>query len=268
MKSFVDYRLEKIYISKDLIPLFDFIKVMQNELDVLIKLQDRLDEIKQVYITSLELNAFLCSKIDNADTILAGFEKWRTLSKNINNKEFIDKFFHITISRPEFLTLFSYLDVIISLYVSYNNQTRDDKFIIEKSKDEKRKFIAKYLLNKKNNFYFAKNSKRLWNISPKDIINCRNSLVHFYSPKDIAIKDNRHNFDHETLKSVKSNNLKVLDSNDLLNLIESWFLHFIKELSEDKDKDFEKFNSKLKFVLDIIDNESAKIVSAKAIISK
>lgn len=262
MKSFVDYRWEKIYISKDLIPLFNFIMVMQNELDVLIKLQDRLDEIKQIYITSLELNKFLASKLENPDEILSWFEKWWILCSAHKNN-FINKFFHITISRPEFLTLFSYLDVIISLYVSYTYQTRDDKFIIEKSKDEKRKFIAKYLLDKKNNLYFSKNSKRLWNISPKDIISCRNSLVHFYSPKDIAIKDNRHDFDHETLKLIKSNNLKVLDSNDLLNLIESWFLYFIKELSEDKDKDFEKFNSKLKFVLDIIDNESAKALISK-----
>lgn len=210
-----------LVISPNISSIFDFLIKIDSEILSVLEFNKKLDVIKIDISEILKLTSHL-SKIIQDNNLDLNYE----IDNNI--LKIWEKFNFLIPTRAEFIILFSYLEVLFSVYISFEKEI-DDKELIRKevmNSEETRKFISKFILNI-NNDYFNKNSKKLWWITSVQLRDLRNSLTHFYSLWDslIVLVNDNSNTENKKItndfKSVGLKNIYPLSSFDLYKLL-SW----------------------------------------------
>ncbi|MDR3168694.1 MAG: hypothetical protein LBU27_02880 [Candidatus Peribacteria bacterium] len=82
--------------------------------------------------------------------------------------------------RVKMIALFAFMETIFCLITIYDSKLSDEREIIKKSNNDLPKWIGKYILTKRNDFY-KQNISRFKKITTKNLILLRNSLTHFFS---------------------------------------------------------------------------------------
>lgn len=249
-----------LIISSDISFIFDFLIKIDTEILSILEYNKKLEDIRKDTSEILKLTSHL-AKIIQDNNLNLDYK----IDTNLLN---IWKKFNFCVpARAEFIILFSYLEVLFSIYISFNKEI-DDKDNIRNeimNSEETRKFISKFLLNKDNN-YFNKNSKKLWWINPKKIRELRNSLTHFYSLWDswIIIVNNNSNSENKKMmkdfEKVWLDNTYPLSSFDLYKLLSWAFWILIQTMNDLYCEDKATFERKIKFIKNIVDNHWAVIL--------
>lgn len=166
---------KNIFISPDLVPIFEFLMDIEKEVESLLGFDKKLRSIRLQYAETIALVQHLAKKLkDNGiDFEFNLTEKPETIA---------DKLKLYLPLRSQMIVLFSNLEVLFCLSIAYQNKTDNDKEIRDAAKDSKvvRKFINSYCLTEKNE-WFKKNKGIISGISAKKLRGLRNSLTHFFS---------------------------------------------------------------------------------------
>lgn len=244
-----------IVLSPNLIPIFEFLMNIEKDIEFLLKQEERIGIIKE------ELNKLLSYTWDIAKRAEDGGINL-PFPKDINFDLLINQFEY---RKPaivwEMLSLFAFLETIYCLYIAYNLELSSKEEILEYTLNtkEKEKFIARFLLSTEN-WYFKKNSKFLWKITPKRIRNFRNSLVHFYSVSEwigIVHKNNAKNA-RKIEEKLKWSHTVFISSLDLQSLLIEAAKLLLRNWSNDYLTDSKLFRKKIHFVSKIIEENGWK----------
>lgn len=252
-----------LVISPNISSIFDFLIKIDSEILSVLEFNKKLENIRKDASEILKLTSHLAKIVQDSNLDLD-----YQIDKNL--LKIWEKFDFNIPTRAEFIILFSYLEVLFSIYISFEKEI-DNKDMIRKevmNQEETRKFISKFILNKNNN-YFNENSKKLWWISSKKLRDLRNSLTHFYSLWDSWIILVNDNSDKENQKITTNfinawlENTYLLSSFDLYKLL-SWVLWIlIQNMNNLYFEDKILFKRKINFVKNIIDTHWAVIVKLK-----
>ena len=132
----------KIVISPDILPIFNFLMEIEKEINSLLGMQKKLDGIREHYLDMVNFVGFLSQKLKDANI---DFEyKIRENPELIAEK--LD--FHLPI-RSHMIVLFASLEVLYFLHIAYEKEIEDSeqmKEIAMKDKDFSKKFINSFLL--------------------------------------------------------------------------------------------------------------------------
>ncbi len=238
-----------IILSPNLIPIFEFLMNIEKDIEFQLKQEERIGIIEE------ELNKLLWYTWDIAKKAEEnGIEL--PPPNDINFDLLISQFEY---RKPaiiwEMLSLFAFLETMYCLYIAYTFEISDKDKILELTLNtkEKEKFIAKFLLSTEN-WYFKKNSKFLWRITPKRIRNFRNSLVHFYSVSEwigIVHKSNSKNA-RKIEEKLKWSLTVFISSADLQSLLNETAKLLLKNWSNDYLSYSDLFKTKIEFVNKIV----------------
>lgn len=255
---------EKIVISSNIRPVFDFLIEIEKEIKVLFNFQKQLDEIRKDYLEILGLVKFLAGKLKE-NNINFEYNKLKKPLGLMGSKLRID-----LPVRSQMIVLFAALEVLYFLNIAYDKEIDNEKEMRNNARDDKnmKKFINSFLLNNENGYY-KKNEKRFKKINSGSLRNLRNSLTHFFSlsegglgiiPRELIEKSIK----LENLAKInKHGNIIFITPEDLYELIKSAHILRFKKWTEDFEKDKNIFERKMKFVINLVEKYGAVIVPEK-----
>jgi len=137
-----DEKEKKMIISPDIEIIFKFLMNIEEELEWLLYFEERINKIKQWYKDLLGLSSHLSKKIQDSNI---------DFQYNMENPQNVLKYFDFKVPiRSLFIVLFAHLETILCLYIVYEKETNDKKYIINESKrniliDESQNKIDKIL---------------------------------------------------------------------------------------------------------------------------
>ena len=249
---------KKIIISENLIPLFQFIIGIENEIKLLLWINKKKGEIKEWYSELVELLKITIKEHNDV--------AWN-LKFNLDQNKIIELFNFEEFLRVEFISMFWYLETLMYIYTSYLEEISDENEII-KYVNSNRKYVEKFyndfLLNKKNK-YFNKNKSYLSRLSAKELRNLRNNLTHFFSLwSNISliqesVKEKARKIEQQ-LDKVEWKNIVFITSYDFIKLLWSATLKIILLFNNDSKNNPDEFKRKIKFVQDIINKKAPVLI--------
>lgn len=260
--SHILFDWDKIFISNSLVPLFNFLWWIEEEIKSLLWFNNKKSKIKDWYMESLD---FILHTAD----ILKQNNIKNTFQTKINHSEIANLFEIEQLLRVEFISLFSYLETLIYIYTAYNEETSNQNDLmkfVNGNREYVEKFYKTFLLNEENN-YFKKNKNYLARISPKELRNLRNNLTHFFwvSQKITIIPENNKvkekvRKSEKLLNKNKWNDIWFISSNDLYQLLISTAKQLIIIFNNDFINNPDSFNSKIKYVEQIVKEKAPLLV--------
>jgi hypothetical protein len=249
-----EFNGKEFKISKNLQPIVEFLNSIEEEIQFLI-FPEKEVELMENWLRQNE-DILISSELGNFYSLPSVINLYKLF--------FVKKFRTI---RSELIALFSFLETLFCLYVSYENKLCRKKEIIDKLMD--RNFIENlyesFCLSPKNEGY-KNNLKRLENISAKEFRDLRNNLTHFYSvPKSIGltylVEDER----TKELERATNWELTFISPYDLYQIVigckklilERW-LEDYKNFNNGYDNEFDK---KISSVLKVVEEFSPSVLS-------
>ncbi len=173
----------------------------------------------------------------------------------------------------QILSLFSFLELIFSIFIIYENnkiKTKDKLFKFTKSKDynykkELVKFINKYILNEKNKYYIEnKNTLKRWNA--KKLLDLRNHLSHCLAvPAWVVLANEKGKKEVFKIGILEKNGEMVIITPDIFLKVISESFNILRDeilksyFSEDK-KNRKVVRKKLKRISEILVSSTSKLI--------
>lgn len=246
---------EKIFVSSNIVPIFQFLMEIDKEVESLLGFEKKLELIRKQYSEVLNACLFLAEKLQKNNIDFGEYkfsEKPETISEKLK--------LHLPI-RSQMIVLFSNLEVLFALHIAYQEQTDDDDFIRKMTMDKKivRKFLSGYCLTDDNEWY--KKNKKGFSVSAWQFRKFRNSLTHFFSVSDgIAISpDAMKNEAMEVQKSLKKVGSKIafLSPEDLYAMIKGAVVLMMKEWHNDSLLHGDNFARRMSAVQSVVEKNGA-----------
>jgi hypothetical protein len=253
-----------IEISPNITPVVQFLMEIEKEIDTIMSFNKRSDQIRDRYLSMLNLVQFLSDKLRENDIY------WEYKGKTLSDID-EDIKYHFPV-RSQCIVLFASLEVLFVLFIAYEYEITKNEEIRKKTMDPKivKKFINKLILSDKNDYY-NKNKKRFSSINAKQIRELRNFLTHFFSipekglgiiPKELEAKAIE--LEEKIRKSKPGiSNVKFISPEDLYELIKSANILWFRLLSDDFNHINNEFEKRIKFVIDVVNSHGAKILYNK-----
>lgn len=258
---------EKIVISSDIMPVFNFLMEIEKEIESLLGFQKKLDEIREQYLDMLKFVQFLGQKLkENNIDFIYNFEKNPTLVAEKFN-------LHLPI-RSQAIVLFASLEVLYLLHIAYEKEVDDDNSLREiamKDSNFLKLFLNSFLLTDKNSYY-KNNKARLSKIDSGKIRGLRNSLTHFFSLSASGVSmapkilDEKARKFENILKQNKHGNIVFISPEDLYELIRYSYVLRMKKWSDDFQSNPDDFKRKIEFVINVVKKYGAIVVQNKDLI--
>lgn len=244
-----------IILSPNLTPIFEFLMNIEKDIEFLLKQEERISIIKDELNKLLNYTRTIAKKAEDSGINLPS-------PKEIDFDLLISQFEY---RKPaivwEMLSLFAFLETIYCLHIAYNLELGSKEELLEHTLNtkEKEKFIAKFLLSTEN-WYFKKNSKFLWKITPKKMRNFRNYLVHFYSVSEwIGIVHRNNAKSARKIEDKLKWSLTVfISSLDLQSLLIEAVKILLRNWSKDYLTDSKLFKKRIYFVSKIVEENAWK----------
>lgn len=244
-------------------PVFNFLMEIEKEVESLLGFSKKLSSISEGYIDLINFVKFLNDKLrENSIDYQYTFKQ--------NPEKFVEEFKSHLPLRSQMIVLFSSLDVLFNLHMSYEYLTSDEDRLREltMNQDNTKKFLNRFILNDDNSYY-KDNKERLSKIDSSKLRGLRNSLTHFFSighgGLSLApdILDDRARKLESIFKQNKNGNVVFVSPKDLYGLIKEANLLRMKKWDEDFNKDRDNFKKKISFVIDLVKREGAVLVFNK-----
>ena len=252
---------KKIYISKGLIPIFEFLSNIEKEIDIILNYKTKLETLREVMadvLWYLGENLSLLSEI--------WIKKPLPENSKITDKYLNGETFNIqqVLTRSNMILVFSYIETLFCIITAYSLELDDQESIVYNSKNKLINNIEKYLIGKKNT-YFINNKEKLWKLTAKSLKDLRNWLVHFYSisPQNIALSEGEFKKWEKITTLFHEENIVILSSIDLFELVKVGSKIFIQELAYDFKHNKNSFNRKIEIVKKVIAVNAANFVYFK-----
>ena len=249
---------KKIYISKGLIPIFEFLSNIEKEIDIILNYKTKLETLREVMadvLWYLGENLSLLSEI--------WIKKPLPENSKITNKYLNGETFNIQqdLIRSNMILVFSYIETLFCIITAYSLELDDQESIVYNSKNKLINNIEKYLIGKKNT-YFINNKEKLWKLTAKSLRDLRNWLVHFYSisPQNIVLSEGEFKKWEKITMLLHEENIVILSSIDLFELAKVGSKIFIQELAYDFKHNKNSFNRKIEIVKKVIAVNAANFV--------
>ena len=250
---------KKIIISPDLSPIVNFLQEIEEEVNVLLGFEKRLESIRKQCLELFKFVEFLSSKLKE-NSIDFNF----TLSKNPS--VIAEKLKMIRPIRPEIIALFAYLETLIRLNFAYENKIDDGEKIRKLTLDQSvwESFYNNFCLSE-NNLWGKQNPERLKHISAQDLRYLRNALTHFFS-LDKGLTISYPVLDEKSRKLEQKTNFKVkfISPEDLYEIIKGAVILMIKKWNGDcrdsLNKNSNEFRERILCVNNLIKKSGAIII--------
>lgn len=219
---------QKIVISPDLRPIFDFLKEIEKEIESFLGFDKKLESIRKQYLETIELVQVLTKKLKE-NSIDFGF----TFSEHPST--IAEK---LIINRPirsEMIILFANLETLLCLSIAYENKISDEAKIrsFARNSDTIKSFYNRFCLNEENE-WCQRNPERLKRITTDDLRKLRNSLTHFFSVgKTLSVSYAI--LDEKTRRLEQATNFKAkfISPEDLYEIIKGAGVLMMKKWNDD-----------------------------------
>lgn len=249
---------QRINISSDLMPIFYFLKEIENEIESVINIGNKLEHIKNGYRDALDLILVMADKLKEAN-----IDYEMHLQNHPNS--IVSEFEFIVPTRVQFIALFASLEVLLFLHLAYMKETVDEKELKKFAQNSASGFYDTFLLSAENK-YFKNNQEVFKEISGVKLRTLRNKLTHFYSLGGDGLSLARSRQEAIELEaniptSVKElHNIIFITTTELFQLIRAAHLLKIKQWSDDCISDGITFKHKITFVRELVGTEGAIIL--------
>jgi len=255
---------QSMQISPNIRKIFDFLMEIEKESDAIFGVEKQLAELRDYYRDLLECTSELSRvlKENNIDNWSYDFKK--------DPRNFTDALeYHLPV-RTQMIQLFTQLEVMYFLYLSYSEEIdSEDKLREVAMKEENRKaFLRQFILNDTNSYYKT-NIERFKKLDAGKIVRLRNALVHFFSLSSDAIGIHPDRFGEDARKferhAAEQNHgqLVLMSPLDLSELIKGAYMILFQIWTEDTLHENEKFKRKIKHVHNVVSEFGAVIVYYK-----
>lgn len=238
---------------------------IEKESDAIFGIEKQLEELRDYYRDLLgctsELSRLL--KENNIDNWSYNFKK--------DPRNFTDALeYHLPV-RTQMIQLFTQLEVMYFLYISYLKEIDDEVGLREVAmKDEKlrKAFLRQFILSEQNT-YFSEHKNRFKKLDAGKIIRLRNSLVHFFSLSSDSIGIHPDRFGEDARKferhaeENKRGQLVMMSPLDLSELIKGAYMILFQIWTKDTLHENEKFKRKIAYVHNVVSEFGAVIVYYK-----
>jgi len=244
---YLNFTGEKFYISRELKDLVDFLQSIEQECEILLGYENRLESIRKQISRLLHLSI---------------------------SKESVTFYETLKIIRPirsEMIVLFAYLETLIRLNFAYENKIHDGEKIriLTLKKSVWQSFYNNFCLSS-DNFWVKKNLERAKYITAQDLRYLRNALTHFFSV-DKGLGLSHAILDEKSRKLEKQTNykLKFISPEDLFEIIKGAAFLMIKKWIDDCNENLknnsEDFNERITAVINLIEESASKIMKNEEI---
>jgi hypothetical protein len=255
---------EKIIISSDIVPVFNFLSEIEKEVNSFLDFQKKLDAIREQHMETLELVSFLIKKLEVNNI------KFNEYKLKENPGSIAEKFNFDLPIRSQVIVLFASLEVLYYLDIAYNEEFEDEDKMREFAMNDKnvKKFINSLILNDENKYY-KKNKKRLCKMNSKSLRNLRNSLTHFFSlppggpslaPSNVKERVLKL---ENILKRNKLGNVIFISPDDLYELFKTAHILRLERWNDNFYNDRDGFKRKFKFVINLVEKYGAVSIQDK-----
>ena len=219
---------QKIVISPDLRPIFDFLKEIEKEIESFLGFDKKLESIRKQHLETIKLIEVLVAKLkeNSIDFKFTFSEHPATIAEKLK----IDRPI-----RSEMIVLFANLETLFCLNIAYENKISDEKEIIKRAmnQDNVKDFLERFCLNQKNE-WCQKNPERLKHITADDLRKLRNSLTHFFSvAKNIGVSYAVLDEKSRKLEKVTNFKAKFISPEDLYEIIKGAGILMMKKWNDD-----------------------------------
>jgi hypothetical protein len=246
---------EKVFISKNLHNVFDFLVKIEKEIQGMLNMREQLETARNTISGFAKLSKLLLEKYPNNQDLK--IENFFDEDPNLS----IDKLDYVQISRSEMIVLFANLETMMSLKFIYDLPSVDDAVIRRALMDKKRvkKFIGNYIFNEKNPFY-RDNINRFKTTSNSNLRDLRNSLTHFFSVKGFAISDKSMDIKARQLEKKFPNKVTFISPHEFNELLSGVFKLLLIEWDNDSRNHPEDFKMRIGCVSRVIEAEGPKLI--------
>ena len=246
---------KQVRISKNLEEVLDFLIAISNEVGYLIDSEQKLIKARNVIKRLLEITKEFYTVIENNNINIKPGESLKEIYNDA--KESIDYQYPI---RSISIVLFSYIEVLYCIYLSYNKKMSDQDLLIKLAMNQEniRNFINSFILNN-DNYYYRAEKYRLSKMTFDNFRSLRNSLVHFFSTTSEIII--HHPNDTEKARKIETvlnkssiKQIQCISTNDLYELIKAASILMLNKWTNESKTNPEIFKEKIMKVKELIVN--------------
>jgi hypothetical protein len=243
-----------IVLSPNLVPVFNFLKGIEDEVEGILNTKTKLDAIRKQVLGVLELAEALSKNVDTSHINLKEIftEDPSTIAEKLED---------IQTTRSEMIVLFANLETLMCLYLSYSHATDDPikvKNLMMNDKNTK-KFINKFLLTM-DNPYYQQHHSRFKYVTSRNVRDLRNSLAHFFSVKGFALAPDEMTSKARDLESKVNNKVTFISPKEMYGLIQGASKLMLIMWNNDFNKNSLEFEVQIKKLLSVISKEGAVLV--------
>ena len=265
---------DKAVISPSLGEITVFLGDIDKEIRSMIFLKDNLEEVRMsVWKTFEDIEKIVSELWELLETKRLKETAKKTILDHVNEtNETINSInsqnaFAI---RSQMICLFAYMETLASIITVYDEGLSLRDNIMEKTKNNLKKWIKKYLLTDEND-YFSQHREVYKNIWPQDIKDVRNSLTHFYSPSKLkkivlvtaSVWDKPEKL-KKIFKSMKWYKGTVpLSPQDFYHLLAWAQKKILFDRADESEKDMETFRKKIDLVNEVFNASGTKMITMK-----
>lgn len=250
---------EKMVISPDIVPIFEFLKEIEREVEEFLGFEKRLQTISSQYLDAWEFIEFLSNKLKQnsidfeytlknpTDTIAGNLSLYRPL-------------------RSEMIVIFANLETLRCLYTAYKHKVTNEEEIrhLAMKKENIRSFLNEFCLNQENS-WVKHNPERAAKITAEDVQKLRNSLSHFFSvAKGISLSHSLLNDKSRQLEQMSEFKVTFISPEDLYGILKGAAILMVKKWNNDCVFSFKarsnEFKERILCVRDIVGRYGVKIV--------
>lgn len=186
---------ERLIISPDLQTVFLFLNHIEEEIISQLHIKRQLREMNEKFWTIMRDFVALMKLLEENKIEY-------TVKSNEKTLSILEDFKTNHNVRIIIIAMFSYLDTIFHLIISYKHQITDETKLMQQTRWQRENLAEKYLLSKQNKFYYEQNS-RLKDLNGKKIKSIRNFLTHFFSlPEGIILLENWANENRDEIERL------------------------------------------------------------------
>lgn len=250
---------EKMVISPDIVPIFEFLKEIEKEVDEFLGFEKRLQTISKQYLDAWKFIEFLSNELkkNSLDFKYTLPNPTDTIAENLS--------LHRPL-RSEMIVLFANLETLRCLYTAYKHKVTNEEEIrhLAMRRENIRSFLDEFCLNQENS-WIRSNPERAQRITAEDIQKLRNSLSHFFSvAKGISLSHSLLNEKSRQLEQMSEFKVTFISPEDLYGILKGAAILMIKKWNNDCVFSFKaksnEFKERMLCVKDIVEKHGVKIV--------
>lgn len=238
----IDRKANTIEFSPNIKEIFELLIDIEKEVKSFLGIEEKLSNIRSEYRKMLDLCRFLAEKLEE-NNIDCEYKLKGDFSKLLHELQFDIP------ARSQLIVLFSYLETLFCLHISYTEQTEDDSRIRKSASDGQKvkKFLREYCFTDRNPWY-AENKSRGLKISEEKFRHLRNSLVHFFSlTSEIFLVDSTDTGEKtgKPLEERGQSNTTFISTKDFQEIIKGVFQIMMEEWEDEFKTNQKEFNKKI-----------------------